>query len=217
MASTLMHLAIAKRIESKKHIVDKSRYRIGQILPDVNASSSNNHNDSHYKVTICDGMKKMFDFSEFYHTCKEKILSDDIYLGYYLHLVQDAFYRKFLYIDSGYQVTSKKDVEVLHNDYRILNSYLVSNYEIGDNLRTPESLPEELISEKNRPDLQEFLQEIAIQRTIKQEGKLFFFTETMADEYIAKATELCCKEFDAIMLGHSCLNPIDYAWELVRK
>lgn len=212
MASPAMHLTIARSLAQTKRITNTARFTLGQIYPDLIASCSQNHADSHYKSTICEGQKKMIDFARFQATYHDKFLSDSFYLGYYLHLVQDAFYRKYLFIDHGYRVTSKKDTENLHHDYSILNEYLVTKYHLDCNLIIPEDIID--LSGVDPLQLQDALQRTKDQMNCKPEGEPFFFTKLMADEYIKEAIELCSKEYDAVLSGQTYLDPIDFSWNL---
>ena len=40
------------------------------------------------KVNVQDGTKKTYDFDRYREMFGERMLKDDLYLGYYLHLVQ---------------------------------------------------------------------------------------------------------------------------------
>lgn len=53
---------------------------------------------------------------------------DDLYLGYYLHLIQDMLYRRFLYGEHGWNSSIPGNVEKLHRDYEILNGYVAEKY-----------------------------------------------------------------------------------------
>lgn len=212
MASPSMHLAIGTYLEQTKEITNITRYTLGQIYPDLLASCSHSHADSHYKSSICEGRKKMIDFAHFHSIYQEQIVTDSFYLGYYLHLVQDAIYRKYLFIDHGYRVTSKKDTQNLHHDFGILNEYLVTKYHVDCDITIPEDIIE--IFDTDSIQLHEALQRTKNQMHSKPEGDIIFFTESMADEYIEEASELCSKEFDAILSGESYLDPIAFSWNL---
>ena len=45
---------------------------------------------------------------------------DDLYLGYYLHLVQDLYYRNYLYVENHWNSAIPGNVEKLHHDYCVL-------------------------------------------------------------------------------------------------
>ena len=52
-------------------------------------------------------------------------MDDPLYLGYYLHLVQDIVFREVFYLDHGWKVDSPQKVERLYDDYRIHNTWAI--------------------------------------------------------------------------------------------
>lgn len=52
--------------------------------------------------------------------------TDDLYLGYYLHLVQDICYRHFVYDKYKWNPMIPGNVEKLHKDYSIINIYVAT-------------------------------------------------------------------------------------------
>ncbi len=217
MASRTMHLAIAKKMKENNVINNYSRYVIGQILPDAITHGLVNHADSHFKVSVCDNRKKMIDFEEFRNKYSYEILSDDLYLGYYFHLIQDAIYRKFLYYDYGYTVTCREDVEVLHNDYRLLNSYLISKYQLDNYLVIPEEFEKDKINNIYPFSLDNYIEDTKNDFLPYHTGETKFFTEAMADEYINECFKLCYTELINLKEGKVYLKPMDYGWELPTK
>lgn len=217
MASRTMHLAIANKMKEYNVINNFTRYEIGQILPDAITHGLANHADSHFKATVCDGKKKMIDFAEFRSNFEYEIVSDDLYLGYYLHLIQDGIYRKFLYHDYGYKVTCPEDVEVLHKDYRLLNTYIVSKYHLENYSVIPEGFEKEKINNIYPFSLANYLEDMKNDFIPYQSGETNFFTKAMVDEYITECSELCSRELINIKTGQTCVNPMNYAWELPAK
>lgn len=53
---------------------------------------------------------------------------DDLYLGYYLHLVQDLYYRNYLYVENHWNSAIPGNVEKLHHDYCVLNGRISQRY-----------------------------------------------------------------------------------------
>lgn len=214
MASRVMHLAIVKNLNDYNLINDINRYEIGQILPDAITQGVANHDDSHFKETVCNGKMKMIDFARFYTHFNDKILQDELYLGYYFHLVQDGIYRKFLSCNHGYKVTCQEDIEVLHNDYRLLNTYLISKYDLENHLLWPNDFEKEKINNIYPFSLDKLLEDTKNDFMPYYNGKTKIFTEEMADEYVTICSEECKKEFESLKEGRSCLDPMDYAWEI---
>lgn len=94
MASSIMHMAVTRLTAGKLNIRDSDRLLTGSVLPDFYPDKSAN---SHMKLRICGGARKTYDLTGFKEMYGNRMAEDDLYLGYYLHLVQDLVYRDFLY------------------------------------------------------------------------------------------------------------------------
>lgn len=125
MASRILHLAAAKLILDEHPAADEKRFRLGSILPDAGDRVS-----AHFRVRIDGGTKTMMALSDFRARFADK-MDDPLYLGYYLHLVQDIVFRKVFYLDHGWKVDSPQKVERLYDDYRILNTWAIENSPCG--------------------------------------------------------------------------------------
>jgi len=117
MASSIMHMAVTKIIADKLSLGNLERLMLGAVLPDACAEGGMKIN-SHLDILFCsttrktydlaassgdygikdvDNIKKTYDLTAFREKFAEKINTDNLYLGYYLHLVQDLVYRNFVY------------------------------------------------------------------------------------------------------------------------
>ena len=92
MASRILHLIVAKEIIKQIKIKDENRFKFGMILPDA-YNGDIDKASSHMKIVICDGRKKTYDLTQFKREFAKEIYENDLYLGYYLHLLQDMIYR----------------------------------------------------------------------------------------------------------------------------
>ena len=166
MAQRMIHYAIAKKVIEKGLIIDKERFIIGSLIPD-----SHNHNKEERKKThfmLIENNRKTYDFDTFFEKYKKEILNDDLYLGYYIHLVTDAVYRVFLYHKKGLNQKRKEPdfINKIYHDYHALNKIIIKEYELEKikidvsqipnewNLTTLDNLENEISS-----DFQDQLQE----------------------------------------------------------
>jgi protein-tyrosine phosphatase len=214
MASRIIHLAICKQLEKVLEVKDVNRLRVGHVLPDAIIRGDKAHAASHYKLTVCEGKKKIIDFTSFYKQFSEKLLEDSLCLGYYFHLIEDAIYRKFLYYD--YQLIGNRGhefLEALYKDYSILNGYLIKTYKLTNTLKLPEHFEEDEINKIYPFILQEFLLDISNDFKFSIDEQTKYFTEDMAEEFIEKCITICKMEYEKIKTGKSCLNPFDFAWD----
>lgn len=105
MASSMIHLAITKGLTEERETKALERLFLGSILPDGAVSGN-----SHLKKCLTDN-----DFTydlEFFRTrFGEQMQKDPLYLGYYLHLVQDLFFRNFIYGEYHFDSSIPGNVE----------------------------------------------------------------------------------------------------------
>ncbi len=139
MASRILHLAAAKLILDEHPTADEKRFRLGSILPDAGERVS-----AHFRVRIDGGTKTMMALGGFRARFADK-MDDPLYLGYYLHLVQDIVFRKVFYLDHGWKVDSPQKVERLYDDYRILNTWAIEKFALREDLTAPEDFSAEPI------------------------------------------------------------------------
>ena len=87
MASSMIHLAIIQCIIVKTEFNNLDRLRLGVILPDGAVSGN-----SHLKKMICEQTRVTYDLEFYREKYGEQMKTDELYLGYYLHLIQDILY-----------------------------------------------------------------------------------------------------------------------------
>ena len=89
MAARIVHHAAAERLLKCVEFKNPDRFRFGIIMPDSAGWSSEESKKAHFLKLICSGTKKTYDLTAFRSRFGRKVMTDDLYLGYYLHLVQD--------------------------------------------------------------------------------------------------------------------------------
>ena len=210
VAQRTVHYLFGEFFSKQIRLKDKHRFLLGSILPDAYADP-HDRDITHYKVKT--DSHTYFNFSGFKEQYCELILKDDLYLGYYMHLVEDAFYRQFIY-SSGFKTpSSQEEVAVLHNDYHILNSYIVSKYNIQNTLEKVIDLEKEPLNKIADFKFNEFINEMSNDFTEKITGETYFITESMVDEFIDKYVPVGLKELQHIQKGEFTLQALDYAYQ----
>ncbi len=202
-----MHLAIGEEITKRYPVKDKDRFLLGCILPD-SAESGN----SHWRCPA-PGEKQTIDLTGFREKFGEELLTDDLLLGYYLHLVQDILFRKYLQTLPGWSV-SARNVHRLHRDYERLNGWLVSEYhlrETAEQLKIQDTSA--LSSASVRFDIQKLLNSIR-EDTVSQSRILpGEFSAVNAQEYISFSVDKCLEELDAVRAGRSSVSEMKISWD----
>ena len=141
-----------------------------------------------------------------------KLIVDELYLGYYLHLIQDIIFRNFVYQDFDWKSAIPGNVDKLHKDYELLNPYIIAEYELENCFLIPDKIKKEELYQIYPFDLEYTLQQLEKEFQPQVDGKLSFFTGAMVDAYIEKAYIVCMDELKAIMQGKNYMDPLKYAW-----
>lgn len=208
MASRIIHLAITDRISQKYSCKDKNRLELGSVLPDAAVSGN-----SHLKVGISGGTKKTYDLTGFRSGFLAEMLRDDLYLGYYLHLVQDLYFRDYVYRRCHWDPSPPGNVERLHHDYALINRYVIQKYALSDTIAVPALFGEEPINKLGCFSVCELLTDMKTDFQSRPAGIIFFFTKEMADEFISYACEKCEQEINAVFHNPiNCLDEKALAW-----
>lgn len=217
MASRVMHLAIAEEIMKQVSINDVNRFRLGIILPDAYNRNIQTANNSHLKYTTANGTKKTYKLDWFRKTYAQQLKTDDLYLGYYLHLIQDTIFRYFVYSLHNWNPYPKGNTERLHNDYKLLNNYVIDRYKLPDNLIIPDRIKEEPIFDIYPFDTEQLSIDFKSDFISYNNGYAFFFTEEMTDEFIKMASEKCIEEIMALNNGKSVIDESEWAWDTPQR
>lgn len=185
MASRIIHLAIANEIAKEIEIEDMNRFRLGSILPDAYAKGLGT-STSHLKTKINNNIQNTYRLAWFREQYKNKMQHDSLYLGYYIHLIQDIIFRHFVYDDYKWDPVPEGNVQRLHNDYGLINTYVIDKYNISDELNIPSDMNGEALMEIYPFDLEQLKINFISDFQTRYKGEIFFFTKKMADEYIGK-------------------------------
>ncbi len=207
MASRVMHLAITDCVSKIYKCRDKNRFRLGSVLPDAAVAGN-----SHWKISIFGGTKKTYDLTGFRLNFLDKILADDLYLGYYLHLVQDLLFREFVYSRYQWNPRLEGNPKRLHGDYGLLNPYIIEKYGVFDDIAVPPSLDAEPICKVCSFAVYKFLADMKTDFTNIPTGAAYFFTKKMADEFIELTISKCAQEIYALFHDLESIDEIALAW-----
>ena len=206
MGSRTMHLAISGRLLKELPGMDRNRFLLGSVLPDAAVSGN-----SHRKILVCGG-KRTYDLTGFRSAYADRVREDPLYLGFYLHLVQDMMFRQYVYGVHHWDPRVEGNPERLHRDYELINPYLVEKYGLSPDIRIPAELESEPLFQDSRYEIERFLTELRSDFTARPEGEIFFFHPAMADAYIDWAFHACFSEIRAVKAGDGFLDEMALAW-----
>ena len=207
MGSRIMHLAIANELLKELPGLDRNRFFFGALLPDAAAEGN-----SHRRIAVCDGGLRTYDLTGFRSTYAQQLNTDPLYLGFYLHLVQDMVFRQFVYGTYRWDPAPPGNIERLHRDYAILNGYLIGQYRLSPDVSVPPGVEAEPLLRDCSYDTGALVRDLRADFAQEEIRELFFFRREMADEYIALSVPACRREIAAIRTGAGFLDERSMAW-----
>lgn len=131
MASAIMHLCIAKKVNEFFKFNDKEIY-LGAIAPDISKQIGRTRESSHFgKVPDLDLFLNKY----------PNFIKNDFEIGYYIHLYSDVIWNnysgkriynsKVKFLNGDYLIIDNSDIPfLLYNDYTNLNIDLVDHYRL---------------------------------------------------------------------------------------
>lgn len=208
MASSIIHLAVTKRLTEEFPFSDARRLFLGCVLPDGAAD----RNRAHLKRVLSPDGRRTYDVNAFRERFGELMRRDDLYLGYYLHLVQDILFRQFMYAEHGWNPAAPGYVGRLHRDYAVTNGPIIRRHGLNaDMVRPLDPGPE--LSKLGDFDIPRFAQDVRGYFAPAEETECLFFTPELAEAYIGRAVDLCLEELDHLKNGGPLIDSQDWAWD----
>lgn len=212
MAQRTIHYLLGELMLRDCPVHDRKRFLLGSILPDAFEELSQRALTHFTNRTVPGYM--YFDFDAFRERFGRKMAEDDLYLGYYMHLVEDNFYRNFFRERVGIAIDNQKPEQVqrLHLDYTLLNAYIVERYGLQNEVERPMDFEAEPLAGIARFDLDSFLDEFAGDFTRQAEGETRYLTEAVLEEFLERYYEPCLRELRTVQSGGRGLAARDMAW-----
>lgn len=211
MAQRMIHYLFGELLSERINVKDKNRFLLGSVLPDAYIEG-HERGITHF---ICNSDQQVyFDFEQFRKQFKELIRVDALYMGYYMHLVEDAFYRKFIQDNQLKRPCCQAEIILLHNDYHLLNSYIVKKYTISNTIVKPKDFDEESIGTLAKYDVDKLIKDMEHDFIEEPKGNSNFITENLLDEFVDKYMIFAIKEMQALLSDKKYLKPVDYAWKI---
>ena len=208
MASRIVHLAIAREVIRAHPLPEPDRFLFGSLLPDACPDKG-----AHYKKLLAGGARKTHDLSGFRAAWGERLGADSLYLGYYLHLLQDVLYRYEMFEIVGFDPRPAGNIPRLHQDYRLTNRFVIDKYGLTDRLRIPEGFEAEPLCRAWDFEPELFLEELARDFTAAPQGEPLYFTEALADDLIERSVRACLQELEALNRGAGYFEEDRFSWK----
>ena len=193
---------------------DVERFRVGNLLPDA-IEDLVYRSLTHYQVEepIGGRLARYSDFERFRREFAPLVESDGLYLGYYMHLVEDACYRIFWNREQiAPRDLTRAQVAVLHSDYHLLNRYIVAHYGVRNELVLPEGFAREPINRIYPFLLEDFLDEMRGDFTEEPQGHTVYLTEALLERFLEEARDICREALRRILAGEEPTDPKSLNW-----
>lgn len=213
MAQRTIHYLIGEELIGMG-VRDIDRFRVGNLLPDAIEALAF-RNLTHYQRDIGKegGSLRCSDFERFRRDFAPLVETDGLYLGYYMHLIEDACYRIFWNREKiAPRDMTRAEVAVLHKDYHLLNAYIVRTRGIRNEIVFPADFEREPIRRIYPFLLRDFLDEMRSDFTEKPQGRTRYLTEELLEQFLAEAVGVCREGLRRLLAGEEPLDPLSLTW-----
>ncbi len=202
MASTIIHLAVAKQMESKLNIKSKYDFYLGVIAPDISKQIGKSKEISHLLINTKDDVPNM-ELFEYRHKDYKDF---DFDLGYYIHLYTDKLWfenfinkitnTEYIKLLDGSIVKTTPDemMNMIYSDYTNINQQIIDEYNLDlkifyEEFREPETHINEIPVDK----LDILINKMGILIENSKETKPYSFDIEPVKEFIDEASEIILK------------------------
>ncbi len=213
MPQRMVHWLFGEALIDKR-IQNPDRFRIGNLLPDAYGDPSFRRTTHFVRpLATTDGSLLRFcDFPSFSARFGDLLLTDDLYLGYGMHLLEDAVTRTFLKRANIRVPNTPEGIAALHRDYHLFNRFLVKTYDLCFTARMPEGFERERILEVYPFDLEGFLKEFEKDFSDPAEGELQILSLPLLEQMITEAVPVLKNALTDLINENRLPEPTMYVW-----
>ena len=209
MASTIIHLAVAKELENRrKQVKNKYDYYLGSIAPDLAKQIGKPKEESHFiRNEYKEGVPNLKLFEINYPHFRDV----DYDLGYYVHLFTDKeWFNGFMdnittensirLLDGTVIASTKEEIQqLIYSDYTNLNVRLIEEYDLDlslfyEDFRVPTTNITEIPADK----LDILINKMGIIIENSKEEKVYSLDIEQIKQFIQKTVDKLEKELDII-------------------
>lgn len=198
MASALIHLAIAKKIEKEIFIENKYDYYLGSIAPDISKQIGRSKQESHFLINTPDDIPNIYLFIKRYPDFKYNSFD----LGYFIHLYTDkVWYEDFIsnitfnnsikLLDGTIVQADQDEIgRLIYSDYTNLNIKLIEEYNMDLSLFYKDfKIPETSIKEIPIENLDILINKMGILIENSNQNKTYTFDINSIKDFIDKCAD----------------------------
>lgn len=203
MASSVIHLAVAKELEKYLNVKNSYDYYLGAIAPDLSKQIGRTKKLSHFLFDTKEDVPNMDKFTEKY----KYFYKNDFELGYYTHLYTDRIwfnefinsltYRSSVKLLDGtiIKATEQEITSMIYQDYTNINIQLIDAYNLDLSLFYEEfSKPHSCLDEIPLNKLNILIDKMGIIIENSKQEKNYIFDLTGINEFIEKSVQVILTE-----------------------
>lgn len=208
MASSIIHLAVAKELEKDLKIKNKYDFYLGSIAPDISKQIGRSKYESHFlKNSYEEDVPNIDLFVAKYPNFKE----NDFDIGYYVHLYTDklwfeefmekiSFNNALKLLDGTVINTSQEEIQsIIYSDYTNLNISIIDEYELDLSLFYEEfKKPKTSIKEIPAENLDILINKMGIIIENSKEEKKYSFDIELVKEFVNNTCKKIKEEINNI-------------------
>lgn len=224
MPSRILHLAVTALLTDALPFRDPLRLRAGSVLPDAELLSGDPPvKIAHWPKLSAGGTRKTLDLTGFRARYADRLLTDDLVLGYYLHLCGDVIHRQMFYNETDWYPVDREAVRGLHRDYALLNPIVIPRYGLLEKDVIPppdwlEAIARDPLFKETAFDIPGFFGEMARDfdrpASLPRDEDFTVFTPALAEEWIRRTASALIPEVLSLRRsGISTLNEDAMSWE----
>lgn len=207
MASSIIHLAIAKQVAKLLPIKNQKDYYLGSIAPDISKQIGLDKTESHFLMNTKNDIPNIALFIKrypyFYHNSFD--------LGYFTHLYADKLWNEEflpsimkkdtiqLLNGKSVEMTQKEITNMIYSDYTSLNIDIIDEYKLDLSLFYEEfSSPETFLQEIPTERLDILLNKVGIIIENSKSKKAYVFNKEIINDYIQKTVKKIIEEVKSV-------------------
>ncbi len=204
MASAIIHLCVAKKINEKLKLNEKE-FLLGAIAPDISKQIGLTKNKSHFLTTPKDQVPNIKEFLDKYKSSLNKPFN----LGYFVHLYTDKiWFDEFIntlvlennvkLLDGTTLKTSKEEIlHLIYNDYTNLNIKLIDKFNLDLSLFYEDfNIPDTNITEIPKEKLNLLLEKMAFIIMESKQKKAYIFNMEVIVDFINYSVDKILKKIE---------------------
>lgn len=205
MASTIIHLAIAKKIEKKLNIKSKYDFYLGVIAPDISKQTGKSKEISHLLINTKDNVPNM-ELFEYRH---KDFREFDFDLGYYIHLYTDKLWFEnfidkisnsdYIKLSDGTIIKAPQEEmqNMIYSDYTNINQQIIDEYDLDLKILFEDyHIPKTHINEVPLEKLDILINKMGILIDNSKEDKRYSFNIEPIKDFINSSAETILKEIN---------------------